>query len=152
MKASWMIAAVLASACSSGSGGGSPSLDGKWEYIDSAGTAGDGVTFNSDGTYVLQVLQLTSSTSGNDEVEKGTFTVSGNTITATPKEWSCPGPDTVSTMTYSFQGSSLALALPSGILILQPNTSPPATNASIVIGCFDSSGNFKPEPLASVTN
>jgi hypothetical protein len=119
--------------------------------VDPAGTAGLGVIFNSDGTYTFTELELTSSTSANAQIETGTFTVSGATITATPKEWSCPGPDAVYSLSYSFQGSSLNLSQPSGIIILQQNTST-ASSGAIAIGCIDSSGNFKAEPLAAVSN
>jgi len=152
MKSGLVIAvALLAVACSSASGGGSPSLDGTWYYVNAAGTAGIGATFNQDGSYVAEDLALTSSTSANVRAEKGTFSVSGNAITLTPKESSCPGPDPIYHLSYSFQGSNLELAEPSGGVVLQPDTQT-ASNAAITFGCFDSSGNFTPEPLAAVSN
>jgi hypothetical protein len=147
------VLAILTAACSSSSGGGSPSLYGTWYYADSAG-AGVGLTFNQSGTYVAQELALTSSTSGDDQAEKGTFTVSGSTITLTPTEWSCPGPDPIYKLTYSFQGSDLAVSQPSGAAVLQPDTQPPSSVA-ITFGCFtngDSGEIFTPEPLAPVSN
>lgn len=100
--------------CSSGSGGsGPPSLIGSWYYVDSAGTAGEGLTFNSDETYVNQSIALTSSTTGDQEVEMGTFTLSGSTITVTPTSSSCPGPAPVTSYDYSFQGAELASCSPS---------------------------------------
>ena len=143
---------ALTAACSSGSGGGSPSLTGTtWEYANSAGTAGEGVVFNTNGTYALLVLQLTSSSSGNVQEETGTYVVSGNTITVTPKEWTCPGPDPVYSATYSFQGSSLAITEPSGVVIFQPDDQM-ASMAALTHGCFSSSGAFTAMPLASVSN
>jgi hypothetical protein len=120
---SFVVAALLATACSSSSGsGGPPSLDGSWIYANSDGSAGAGAEFKSDGTYEVQELTVTSSTTVNDQIETGTFTVSGSTITLTPKQSSCPGPDAVYTLNYSFQGSNLALTQPSGIIVFQPNT------------------------------
>jgi hypothetical protein len=146
-----VVAAVMATACSSSSGG-PPSLDGNWFYADSAGTSGVGVSFKNDGSYELQELVLTSSTSGNDQVEIGTFTVSGNTITVTPTQWSCKGPDAIYQLTYSFDGSNLSLAQPSGIIVMQPNNNTASSGEAIAIGCFDTAGNFTPEPLAAVSN
>jgi hypothetical protein len=146
--------ALLTAACSSGSSSGSSgsnSIDGNWLYTDAAGTGGVGLTFNADGTYVLTELVETSSTSFNAQVEDGTFTVSGNTITETPQKSSCPGPVPVHQLTYSFQGSNLAVTDSSAVVVLQPNTAT-ASNAAIVIGCFDANNNFTAQPLAPVSN
>ncbi len=144
--------ALLTGACSSSSGGDSPSsIVGTWDYANASTNSGLGATFNSDGTYVLDLLRLTSGNAADAQAETGTYTVSGNTITTTPQKSSCPGPDPVSSATYSFQGSNLELVQPSGIVVLQPDTTM-ASNIALAIGCFDSSGNFTAEPLAPVTN
>jgi hypothetical protein len=146
-----VIASLVAAACSSSSGGGTPSLDGTWYYVNASGTAGAGATFKGDGTYLLQELVLTSSSTGNDQMETGTFVDSSGTLTLTPKQWSCPGPDAIYKLSYSFNGGNLVLAQPSGVIIMQPDTQTGSTGA-ITIGCFDSSGNFKASPLAAVSN
>ena len=93
MRTTWIVVfAAVAVACSSKTGSGETSgpdsIDGSWVETNSAGTGGFVAVFNSDGTYTFTVLQLTSSKSANVEGENGTFTVSGNTITTTPKQWS----------------------------------------------------------------
>jgi hypothetical protein len=149
------IASLLAlAACSGGSSGsGQPSLYGNWMYVDSQGTAGVGVSFKSDGTYVLYQLSLTSSSSALAEIETGTFTVSGNTITSTPEQWSCTGPDGVSSVSYSFSGNDLVITTASGIVSLQPDNATASDSFVITIGCFDGkTGAFTKQPLAKVSH
>ena len=156
MKTIWMIACVaVVTGCSSGSSksssDGNDGLDGSWVYTNSANTAGLGALFNTDGTYALTELVLTSSTAANAQEETGTFTVSGDTITETPTKSTCDGPAPVHQLTYSISNGDLTLKDPSAVVVLQPNTST-SSNVAIVLGCFDSNGNFKAQPLASVSN
>lgn len=151
MRGSIVVGAVMVAACSSSSGGGTPSLYQTWAYVTADGSAAAGATFTSDGTYLFQELTLTSSTTANDQVEEGSFTISGSTITATPKQWTCPGPDAVYTLGYSFQGGNLVLAQPAGTIVMQPDTAT-ASSISITNGCFASSGSFTTAPLATVSN
>jgi hypothetical protein len=151
MRGAIVVGAVMVVACSSSSSGGPPNLYQTWAYVDSAGTAGAGATFTSDGTYELQILELTSSNSGDDQVEIGTFTTSGSTLTLTPKQSTCAGPDAVYSMGYSFSGGNLVLALPSGTIVMQPDTAT-ASDVAITNGCFGDAGAFTSEPLAPVSN
>jgi hypothetical protein len=147
-----VVFALLVPACSSSSGSGStPSLYGTWAYLNAAGTEGEGITINSDGTYVLSLLQITSPASANVQSEQGSFTLSGSTITATPKEATCAKPDPVYTATYSFQGSNLEIAEPSGVIVFQPDNAT-GSNIAITFGCFSSSGTFTASPLVPVSN
>lgn len=145
---------LLVAACSSSSGGGPPSLYQDWLYTDSSGNSGIAATFRTDGTYVVSDLVITSSASANAEVETGTFTAADTALAMTPTENSCTGPDAAYSLGYSFQGSSLEIAQPSGVLLMQPNTTSPGSIGSfaITIGCFDSAGNFTASPLAPVSN
>jgi len=151
-----LLSCVIGCGSSGSSGGtsttnGSP-LDGTWMYVD--GTVASGVTFDN-GTFVVQQLQETCAdcTSADDEIEKGTYTVSGNVITLTVQEWSCQlqsGQSPTYTETFSFEtNGDLTLSDTSGIVTFQPDTST-GGSVAITIGCFDSSGNFTPEPLTSV--
>lgn len=152
MRSSVTISAVLLLAML-GCGSSSPEdqLAGTWTYTN--GNNGIGLTFATDGTYVAQVLQLTSSTSGDDEIEKGVYSVSGNQINWTPQEYTCPGPDAVYSTSYSFSGGDLVIVTPgsAGIVSLVRDTSSSSGNASLVLGCFQS-GSFVQEPLAPVSN
>jgi hypothetical protein len=141
----------LLTACSSSSSSQPPSLYGNWDYIDSAGTAGNGLTLKSDGTYVVSRLVLTSSTSANAQVESGTMVVTGSTIAFTPQNWSCEEPkDPPYTATYQLTNGGLEVTLPGLVIAFQVNTSPVATNFTLATGCFPQSGGFVPSPLSPV--
>jgi hypothetical protein len=136
-----------------GCGSSSPEeqLAGTWTYT--SGNSGVGLTFDTDGTYVAQVLQLTSATSGDDEVEKGTYVATSNQITWTPQEYTCPGPDPVYVTPYSFSGGNLVIVTPgsAAVVTLVRETSSGGGNSSLVFGCFQS-GSFAAESLAPVSN
>ena len=126
-------------------------LAGTWTYIN--GYSGIGLTFSTDSTYVAQVLQVTSSTSAEDEIEKGVYSVSGNDIIWTPQEYTCPGPDPVYTTPYSFSGGNLVVVTPgnSAVVTFSRDTSSGSGNESLVFGCFQS-GSFAQQSLAPVSN
>jgi hypothetical protein len=136
-----------------GCGASSPEeqLAGTWIYAN--GNDGVGLTFTADGTYVAQVLQLISSSSADDEIEKGIYSVSGNQITWTPQEYTCPGPDAVYSTSYSFSGGNLVIVTPGSadIVSLTRDTSSASGSSSLVLGCFQS-GSFVQESLATVSN
>ena len=130
--------------------GASP-LVGTWMYQYSS-TVAYGATFTATGVYVAQTLLLTSDTTADDGIEKGTYTVAGNTIMLTPQESTCPGADPVYSVSFSFSGSDLILGTSSGEVIYQPDTSTASSGISITDGCFDTSGDFTASPLAPVSN
>ena len=149
------------SAC--GGDGGGPSLDGQWEY-DPSNSSAAAITFDSSaGTYVSQLLVLTNtvtdssgritSASANDEIERGTFTAAGGTITFSPRQYSCPGADAAYQATYDFYQGGLRLVLQGAIVVWQ-RESGSTMGASYVLttGCFDGSGGFTQYPLAAVQN
>jgi hypothetical protein len=97
-------------------------------------------------------LQLTSSTTGNDQVETGTFAATDTEIAFTPQKSTCPGPVSVYALTYNFNDDSLAVLYSTGAVAFSRNTTPPSSNAIITFGCFQSGGSFVPAPLAAVSN
>jgi hypothetical protein len=123
---------------------------GKWLYAGSS--AGIGLEFDTNYTYKAQLLQETSTTTGNDQAEVGTFAVTDTAITFTPQQSTCPGPVPVYADNYTFNGDSLVLAYSTGGMAFSRNTTPPATNAIITFGCFQSDGSFVTSPLAAVSN
>ncbi len=150
---SLLLTGLIACSSSSRSNTAEPSLNGNWMYVNAAGTAGTGISFKPDGTYVGFTLALTSSASANAEVETGNFVAKNGAITLTPEEWTCPGPDPVSTAKYSFNSGSLTIATSSGIVSLKPNNGPASDTFAISYGCFDAkTGAFKRAPLAPVAN
>jgi len=133
-------------------GGDSPedALVGDWILANAADTAGAGLTFKSDGSYVASTLAVKSSTSYLAEVEKGTFSVSGKTIFFSPTEYSCPEADPPYSFEYTAKGDTLTLTDPSDIFAFSRNTAPASAGAVITIGCFQPGGSFVASPLAPV--
>jgi hypothetical protein len=154
MRRLWWLVLLALGAVGCGGGSSSPAsrLVGEWIAIDSTGTEAVGVTFESDNTYVAQTLALTSSTSALDEGESGVYAATASEITFTPRKSSCPGPDPIYSLSYSFSGSSLVVYTPSGGLSLEKNDSPGGGSASITFGCFQSDGSFVPSPFVAVSN
>jgi hypothetical protein len=143
---------IAALGCSGATTSNGPSLVGTWVSTNAAGTTGAGFSLKSDGTYVLDSLVETSPTTGNAEVEIGTYTSTSTTITMTPKQWSCPSPDPVSTVTYTFNGNNLVVTTSSGVVTFNPDTAAPSSTIAITDGCFAPSGTFTAAPIAVVTN
>jgi hypothetical protein len=85
---------------SAGAGGGatacntSANIVGSWEFVND-GTAGViGIyTFNSGGTYSLGLFANTGTAAFDEEEETGTYTVSGDVLTLTPTDSTCPAAD-----------------------------------------------------------
>ena len=96
-------------------------------------------------------LQATSTTSLNVEEETGTYVATDTTLTTTPQEWTCAGPDPVLSYSYAFAGSGLDVTSSTGLIVFSPDTTPPTSNAVVTFGCFTSTG-FVASPLAPVTN
>jgi len=140
-----------------GCGGGSSEapherLIGNWTYTNASDSAGVDLQFKTDGTYVAQVLQLTSTTTANDEVESGTFTATDSEIALTPQKYTCPEADPPYTLSYHFNGDSLVVVFPTGAIGMSRYTGPAATNFVVTMGCFQSDGSFVVSPLAPVGN
>ena len=151
-RLSWLVMVVLgAVSCGGGSSSPESQLIGQWISTDSTGSQGVGLEFDSDGTYVAQLLELTSSTSANDEGESGVYTATSSTINFTPQKSSCPGPDPVYSLTYSFSAGGLVVATPSGAIGLTRNN-PGLANGTITFGCFQPNGSFVASPVAPVGN
>ncbi|HEV3191172.1 MAG TPA: hypothetical protein VGY54_11775 [Polyangiaceae bacterium] len=136
----------------SSSGSDGPSLHRNWIAEPAIGALGVALDVKSDGSYVITNLTLTSQTTANAIVESGTLTVSGSTITFTPKEWSCRGPRPVWSAPFSFQDGDLLITQPTYVLKLQPTNATATTSFALAIGCTDNSGKFMPEALAPVSN
>jgi hypothetical protein len=139
---------------SSSSSSGDPPLVGtNWLYTDSSGTGGTDLTINSDNSYELSLLYLTSSTSAEAQTETGTVAISGSSITFTPQKWSCEEPtDPSYTAGYQFNGSSLEVVFTSGLVAFQADTSSASTGTGfqITLGCFPQSGGFVASPLEPI--
>jgi hypothetical protein len=149
------VLAVLASMTDGCGGGGGPSLYGNWSFENPDGVTGIGLDLSPDDTYVFLLIAVTSSGQGsgraNVESETGTFVVAGSKITFTPKQWTCPGPDPVYVLSYTFDGQNLVMGSPSGLTSLAPNGPSSGGTIGLTYGCF-TAGVFTPSQLAPVTN
>ena len=151
----WTLAVLLATVAACGGGSSETPqqrLIGQWLYTNSSGSAGIDITFNTNTTYTAQILQLTSTTSANDEIEDGVFSTTNTEISFTPQKYTCPGPDPVYSLAYTFNGDSLLLSYSTGAVAFSRNTTPAATNFTAAFGCIQSDGSFVVSPLAAVSN
>ena len=149
----WTLLAVLATVAACGANSETPEqrLIGAWIYWN--GSTGVGLEFDSNGIYSGQVLQITSATTGNDEVETGVYTMTDTEITCTPLENSCPGPDPAYRLIYHVDGNNLEVLTPNGLAIaFSRNTASPSSNSIVTFGCFQSDGSFVTGALAPVSN
>lgn len=149
-----IIMIVIGVFCLSGAGCGNgssspstPSIYDTWIYTNAEGTAGNGLTIKSDGTYVLQTIAVTSDTSAEDELQTGTVVVGASTLAFTPQESSCSGPFSAFTWSYSFDGNLLDVDTGTNVVGLSVDTSPPSS-IDAEIGCFAADGTFTESPLA----
>ena len=127
-------------------------LIGTWEYVNADQSTVFQLKFMAT-AYVSQQITLTTTASGDDEIETGSYVATETEITATPAAWSCPGPDPIGVIGYSFTAAgSLEITTPSGVTILSRDTAPASNNTALTYGCIQSDGSFVAAPLAPVTN
>jgi hypothetical protein len=132
-------------------------LVGSWQRFASSTV----VTLSRDGTYKLdEWAESSPGLSGLDreQSETGTYSVSGSTVTFTPKESSCKGPDPARVDTFVVV-SETGIAPGAGFELTDPNMGgnwiqytgaiTPASTA--MLGCLSSPGTFTPSPLAPVS-
>jgi len=90
-----------------------------------------------------------------DQIERGTYVTSGSIMTATPNQWSCPGPDPIANYGISFDEGNLIVTNAKAEVIVYPPQPPsdraPPTGVIIAVGC-NTSGDFVPMPLSPVEN
>ena len=76
-------------------------------------------------------------------------------MTATPNQWSCPGPDPIANYGISFDEGNLIVTNAKAEVIVYPPQPPsdraPPTGVIIAVGC-NTSGDFVPMPLSPVEN
>lgn len=128
-------------------------LVGTWVF-DPGGDSLAGVTFNSDQSYVLQFVTLTSAASADDEIEGGVFAADGTTLTLTPRKSSCPGPAPIQSLMYDVSGDSLTLinGATAIIFVRQAQSGGAPVSGTITSGCSDGAGHFTPAPVVPVGN
>ena len=103
------------------------------------------IDFTSDGQYSTSKVQQASTTVTNIQAEKGTYMVTGSTLTTVPQEWTCPFDDPSYMVAISFVGGDLELSTSSGTISLQKTTVRVDQGSYPTYGCFYSTG-FMPEP------
>jgi hypothetical protein len=110
-----------------------------------------GFTGKSGGAYEAHIFRMTSGTTANDQLETGVFVASDTQFVATPKQWTCPGPDPIVAISYHFEGNNLVQDRPSGGQTFVPGPAP-AASLAVTLGCMKPDGSFVKAPLAPVSN
>jgi len=107
------------------------------------------VSFHTDGTYNEgTVFNLTSGQIGAD-VERGTYTVRGDQLTAKPTSASCPTHSHVAeTSTFQIVGSNLTLNNAMGAVILEKTATDTSSSSggTVTYGCSDND-RFTPHEI-----
>jgi hypothetical protein len=137
---------------SGSSTGSTPSLIGTWLDAPNSSEAVE-LTFTASTWQMKELASLTNGTNGV-QIDAGTYTLSGSALTMLHTSSSCKGISvtlaTSGTNTVSRQGNSLTLTSSATLTVWQLETAPPAGMGGATIGCFDSSGNFTPNPVGSL--
>ncbi|MEI9942099.1 MAG: hypothetical protein WDO69_33205 [Pseudomonadota bacterium] len=145
-----------------GAGSSANPFVGSWQFISTSEPYSILLTFNDDGTYQSDVVVFASSSLWQDQQERGTYATSDSTLTSTPTEWSCAGPDPIAMQAFSFADGNLTLSSATGVIVYPPRDKalaavggggPPAAGVVIAIGCFGpNGGSFTQRGLAPVGN
>jgi hypothetical protein len=132
--------------------GSSPSLYGSWLFTSPAVSLE--LTLNQDMTYETDALFPTSTVSGNEYIEKGTFAFHGAALVLTPTQASCPGVKPVENNSFGFNGVNLGTTNAAGTMFNFSRTTPTplGANLTLVLGCSINNGPWMPEPIAPVAN
>jgi hypothetical protein len=132
-----------------------PTPYGSWVVANSDDTVAVQVLLNSDLTYEISLLIVTSTVSADEYTQKGTFVISGTNLVFTPTEASCPGNVPVFTNGYVYDQDLLVLQNPT-----TGNTTTLATDPTlmlgqgltVVLGCSLDNGPWMPYALSAVQN
>lgn len=137
-----LAAVALLAGCGSSSSPAAPELVGTtWQSDNGSNTVATSYQFDSNGNYIRQVLALVSANGAEVSAETGTYTVSGNTISLTPQQSTCPGADPPYTATYSFSGGDLVMNISGTIdTFIVDASAGSATGFQIQEGCFTTTG------------
>jgi hypothetical protein len=153
--AAWTPEPTNGSAPSSSNPGQNPSPYGNWLNASPSSTTSTLLTLNEDGTYVFALLVTTSTQTGDEYVQKGTFVLDGQDLILTATEASCPGAIPVTTDNYAVNGADFSTTDSSGNQTdyASSTESTLGSGLTLVVGCSPTSGApWTPEPIAAVTN
>lgn len=124
-------------------------LVGNWIIVGSA--AAVFFDFSSTATYVRGIIQPTSATEANVEIENGDFSADAANIHFRPHQWSCALSDPPYYFPYSVTAAALTLSDSTGAVVLVRNTAAATNGVLLTYGCFDQ-GVFTPMPLVPTGN
>lgn len=137
--------------CGDDGGGSSPQdrLQGVWisesdefECLYSVGFDGDYVELKEvcvlEGGGIAVVLH------------SGSFTATEDRVSISVEASTCANPRVARSASYSFQGESLSLVLPDGVIWFERAPPPSGGSGSATFGCFDDEGFFEPRSIGPV--
>jgi hypothetical protein len=138
---------VLVAACG-GAAAPTPEqqLTAVWVNIDATGT-GKILTLAPDGTYVSEAVLATGTNAGNDQVQEGSYTISGDQLGLSPQQSSCPGPQAGYWETWSITGDTLTVSDSTGAASFSRASASPTASGQFTFGCFLSDG-FHASPVS----
>jgi len=148
----WMPEPVNGSDPSPGAPVAEPSIFGNWLNTNNAGNVQAEWTLNANGTYQATILIKTSTVTGDELIQTGTFVLDGGNITFTPAEESCSGPVPIAADTYAFNGAGIDINGSGTTTTFLATTTTPAqlgAGLTLVIGC---GSPWMPVPVAPVSN
>ena len=131
----------------------SSSLVGTWLDIIDSNTAAV-IAFTST-TWKAEIVVLLADGTYGVQMDSGTYSVSGSTVTLTKTASSCEGVATATVTkanadTFSRVGDHLTLTTSTTILAFQLDTTPPTGMGAAAIGCIDNNNKFITHAVTTV--
>jgi len=115
------------------------------------------IAFTSSTTWKADMVALLTDGSYGLQIDSGTYSISGSTLTLTKTASSCEGVSTATVTktaadTYTRNGSSLTLLSGDGthVAMFQLDNTPPTGMGIATIGCFDNNNNFITHAVTAV--
>ena len=138
----WLIAVVFVAGC----GGGDELSGTSWFAL--SGGVGTSLSFDDSHGYAM-AAGFSSGGSFQLEVQRGTYAISGGSLTFSARESSCPNTPRSASERFALSGSTLAIGDASDAIVFARDSGDPP-NGAISYGCFDASGAFAPMAIHPV--
>jgi hypothetical protein len=124
-------------------------LEGVW-MMDYDASCGLALSVDKGRYSVIDACELNTGGLGAD-VEVGSYTIDGGTITFNTEQWTCPDGETTTRLPFAVNGDQLTLASSGGTLLMKRyHSMEEAVGGSIQYGCFADDGKFTPAQLRPV--
>lgn len=105
--------------------------------------------FTAPNAYAVSVGCVALDGTLEDEVEGGTFALSGSRLTFAPTRSTCPAAVMSGTANVTLTASTLAIPFSDGTVVVFARVTVPNSSGVIQLGCFNS-GQFTPGPIMNL--